>query len=226
MTEVLKSADFPTVRAWVEGWAISRATPGPVPEPWGLRVDVGLPGHVARHIVAAPTQEILHGLTTRLTTPGTWLKLCAPAESVAPYLPPGWSVKEPEFMMTLPLTRTVPLTRANRLNRAVPQAPPGYTLAVTTRAGVTVARLLTAAGEVAARGQYAMAGTTAVIDKVETAAGHRRRGLGTVVMGTLAGTAASKGARSGILVATAQGKALYRTLGWTLHTPMTAVVLT
>ncbi|MGR6913200.1 GNAT family N-acetyltransferase [[Actinomadura] parvosata] len=214
MTEVLKGAHFPTVRAWVEGWVISRNAPRPVPEPWGLRVDVGLPGHVARHIVAAPTPQTLRRLTSTLHTPGTWLKLCAPAESVAPLLTPGWAVQDPEFMMTAPLTRDpAPI-------------PDGYHLAVTTRAGVTAVRLLTGAGEVAARGQFALARSTAVVDQVETAADHRRRGLGTVVMRTIAATAASRGARTGVLVATAQGQALYSTLGWTLHTPVTAAVLT
>ncbi|MEV4470271.1 GNAT family N-acetyltransferase [Nonomuraea salmonea] len=214
MTEVLKAAHFPTVRAWVDGWVISRKAPRPVREPWGLRVDVGLPGHVARHVVAAPTPEILRRLTATIRTPGTWLKLCAPAEAVEPLLPAPWAVQDREFMMTARLTRD-----------PVP-APPGYTLAVTTRAGVTVARLLTAAGEVAARGQFAVAGRTAVVDQVETAAGHRRRGLGTVVMKTVATTAASMGATTGVLVATAQGQALYSTLGWSLHTPVTAAVLT
>ncbi|MFC7590896.1 GNAT family N-acetyltransferase [Nonomuraea antimicrobica] len=188
--------------------------PRPVREPWGLRVDVGLPGHVARHVVSAPTPEVLRRLTARLTTPGTWLKLCAPAEAVIPLLPTRWAVQDPEFMMT-----------ASLLGRTPPAAPPGYTPAVTTRAGVTVVRLLTAAGEVAARGQFAIAGTTAVVDQVETAGDHRRRGLGTVVMTTIAATAASMGARTGVLVATAQGRALYETVGWTLHTPMTAAVL-
>ncbi|MEW9554635.1 GNAT family N-acetyltransferase [Nonomuraea sp. NPDC050783] len=215
MAEVLKPAHYPTVRAWVDGWVISRNAPEPVREPWGLRVDVGLPGHVARHIVAAPTPELLRHLTARITAPGTWLKLCAPAEAVAPLLPPPWTVKDREFMMTARLARAAP-----------PEPPPGYTLAVTTRAGVTAARLLTAAGEVAARGQFAVSGTTAVVDQVETAAGHRRRGLGTVVMRTLAARAAARGARTGVLVATAEGQALYETLGWTLHTPMTAAVLT
>ncbi|WP_223166579.1 GNAT family N-acetyltransferase [Nonomuraea sp. SYSU D8015] len=214
MTEVLKTAHFSTVRAWVDGWVISRNAPKPVREPWGLRVDVGLPGHVSRHIVAAPTPGILRHLTTTLTTPGTWLKLCAPADAVVPLLPTPWALKDREFMMTAPLPRTAP-----------PEAPPGYTLAVTTRAGVTAARLLTAAGEVAARGQFAVAGRAAVVDQVETAAQHRRRGLGTVIMRTLSSAAASMGARTGILVATAEGQALYETLGWTLHTPMTAVVL-
>ncbi|MFG1708755.1 GNAT family N-acetyltransferase [Nonomuraea sp. M3C6] len=177
-------------------------------------MDVGLPDHVARHIVADPTPEVLTHLTRTLTVPGTWLKLCASVEAVAPRLPAKWSVKDPEFMMTTTLTR------------ATPRTPAGYTLAITTRANVTAARLLTAAGEVAARGQFALARTTAVVDQVETAGNHRRRGLGTVIMQTLATTAASMGARDGVLVATAEGRSLYETLGWTLYTPMTAAVLT
>jgi GNAT superfamily N-acetyltransferase len=177
-------------------------------------VDVGLPGHVSRHIVPSPDPGILRHLTTTLTAPGTWLKLCAAEEDMAPLLPSPWTVKDREFMMTVPLGRAT-----------APEAPPGYTLAVTTRAGVTVARLLTAAGEVAARGQFAVAGWAAVVDQVETAARHRRRGLGTVIMRTLTAAAAAKGANTGILVATAEGQALYETLGWTLHTPMTAAVL-
>ena len=216
MTEALKTVHPATVRAWVEGWAISRQAPAPVREPWGLRVDVGLPDHVVRHIVPDPTPATIEHLGRTLNTPGTWLKLCAPAAAVTPLLPERWSVKDLEFMMTAPLTRAPSTARA----------PRGYTLAVTPRAGVTVARLLTAAGEVAARGQFAMAGRTAVVDRVETAGDHRRRGLGTAIMRTLATTAASAGAHTGVLVATAEGQALYETLGWRLYTPMTAAVLT
>lgn len=214
VTEVLITAHSMTVQAWVDGWVVSRNTPKPVREPWGLRVDVGQPGHQARHIVHSPTPELLRRLTTAVTTPGTWLKLCAPVEAVAPHLPPAWAVKEQEYMMT-----TASLPRVPR------RAPDGYTPVVTTRAGVTVARLLTATGEVAARGQVALGGTTAVIDQVETAVGHRRRGLGTVVITMLTSAAVAQGAHAGILVATRDGHALYSSLGWTLHTPVTPAYL-
>ncbi|GGO79460.1 GNAT family N-acetyltransferase [Nonomuraea cavernae] len=213
MRQALTTARPETVRAWVDGWVISRQTPAPVPEPWGLRVDVGLPDHRTRHILPDPAPATLRHLTASVTTPGTWLKLCAPVEAVAPWLPAPWSVEEPEFMMTA------------ALERAAFAAPPGYTMAMTTRAGVTVARLLTMAGEMAARGQVVITGRTAVVDQVETAPQHRRRGLGSVVMTALTATAAASGARTGVLVATPAGRSLYESLGWVLHTPVTAAVL-
>ncbi|WP_049557735.1 GNAT family N-acetyltransferase [Nonomuraea sp. SBT364] len=215
MTGAIKTTQIDTVRAWVDGWVISRDTPPPVTEPWGYRVDVGLPGHLARHIVPAPTPALIRHLTGTITAPGTWLKLCAPAELIAPWLPSGWAIDPPEYMMTARLPA----------EPAVAVVPPGYTAAVTTRAGVTVARLLTAAGEMAARGQLAVTGTMAVVDRVETASGHRRRGLGSVVMRTLTAAAHEVGATGGVLVATPEGRALYESLGWRLHSPMTAAVL-
>lgn len=214
MTKALEATQVDTVRAWVDGWTVSRGTPPPVTEPWGLRVDVGLPGHVARHIVPVPTPAIIRRLTSAITEPGTWLKLCAPAELIAPWLPPGWAIDPPEHLMTATLTREEAA------------APPGYNLAVTTRSGVTVARLLTDAGEIAARGQLATAGRAAVVDHVETAEAHRRRGLGGIVIKTLAATAVSRGATTGVLVATPEGRKLYESLGWRLRSPMTAAVLT
>lgn len=202
------------VRAWVDGWAVSRATRQPVEELWGLRVDVGLPGHITRHILPKADPAVLRHLAATLTVPGTWLKVCAPADQVAPSLTPDWAVQLPEFMMT------------TGLRRARAAAPPGYTLAVTPRGQTFTARLLTLDGQIAARGQIALTGAAAVVDQVETDPGHRRRGLGSVVMTALADAAATKGATTGVLLATAAGQALYRTLGWRLHTTVTAAVLT
>ncbi|MFE9229703.1 GNAT family N-acetyltransferase [Streptomyces massasporeus] len=48
-------------------------------------------------------------------------------------------------------------------------------------------------GSLAARGQIAPTGGTAVADQVETAPGHRRKGLGSVVMRTLQNAAVRQG---------------------------------
>ncbi|MFI9007833.1 GNAT family N-acetyltransferase [Actinosynnema sp. NPDC053489] len=87
------------------------------------------------------------------------------------------------------------------------------------RATVSAAEFLTVRvrhdpDEPAASGQAAVTAGDAVFDRIETARPHRRRGLGSVVMGTLAEEAVARGARHGLLVASAGGRALYTRLGW------------
>ncbi|MFK4223505.1 GNAT family N-acetyltransferase [Streptomyces sp. NPDC019890] len=199
---------------WVEGWAVSRGTPAPVPQPWGYRIDVGLPDHVFRHVLAEPDEAIVRKLGEAITEPGAWLKLLAPPETVADWLPEGWSLPDdPGFMMFTELRRHAP--------GAVPD---GYTLHKETRDGVLRVRVHAADGSLATRGQVAPTGATAVVDQMETEPAHQRRGLGRLVMRTLESAAAEAGATTGILSATTQGRALYGSLGWQLQGPLTGIV--
>ena len=65
----------------------------------------------------------------------------------------------------------------------------------------------------------AVHGTVAVLDRIETDARFRRRGLGRRVVDALTAWARSEGARSGLLVASTDGRALYLTLGWEVVAP-------
>ncbi|KOV82732.1 GNAT family N-acetyltransferase [Nocardia sp. NRRL S-836] len=94
-----------------------------------------------------------------------------------------------------------------------PGPPAGYAVEV-TRDPVIQVRVLAADGEPAASGLMAVVGTDAVAHRIETSAEHRRRGLGSVVMGTLAREAVQDGARTGLLFSSADGVHLYRSLGW------------
>jgi GNAT superfamily N-acetyltransferase len=211
-------ADIPELaRAWVAGWVVTRGTPGPVEVPWGLRVDVGLPGHLVRHVTPETLPETVRAAAGAAaeTGPGTWIKGFEEPAVMARWLAGTgtWEPDAPGWLMT------------TALRRAAASAPDGYRLVTeTTPAGVTHARVLAGDGTPAAWGRIAVTGTTAVVDQVETAAGHRRRGLGTVVLRTLATTAAERGADTGILGATADGRALYETLGWRAHGPLTGFV--
>ncbi|WP_338058149.1 GNAT family N-acetyltransferase [Streptomyces cavernae] len=91
-----------------------------------------------------------------------------------------------------------------------------------SRGGVTRTLVTTPDGSWAARGQIAAVGATAVVDQVESSAAHRRRGLGSLVMHTLAHTAVEQGAETGVLAGTPQGRALYESLGWTVAAPLTS----
>lgn len=203
------------VRMWIDGWIVSRGSSGPVEEPWGWTIDVGQPKHVARHVLPEPSEGDVRKIVAATSAPGTWLKLFADDETVLPWLGPGWRQDLPGFLMTC---RPAP-------ERA--EVPAGYELTSWTRGGVTRVLVRTGDGHFAARGQIAHAagpaGAHAVVDQVETAAEHRRKGLGGLVMRTLQSTAYEAGARTGLLVGTPEGQALYSALGWTTHSPMASL---
>jgi ribosomal protein S18 acetylase RimI-like enzyme len=89
---------------------------------------------------------------------------------------------------------------------------------------VGVVRVCSADGAVAARGQIAVTGSSAVVDQVETDPAHQRRGLGSLVMRTLANDAVARGASTGVLGASSEGRALYEALGWQVHAPLAGFV--
>jgi GNAT superfamily N-acetyltransferase len=113
---------------------------------------------------------------------------------------------------------------ATELSTSDVRAPDGYALTVETRDRVTFVRVLSADGAVAARGQIAPTGECAVVDMVETDPAHQRRGLGSLVMRTLANEALARGASTGVLGASIEGRALYEALGWQVHAPLAGFV--
>ncbi len=85
-----------------------------------------------------------------------------------------------------------------------------------------VATVIDGIGATAASGRLAPAGRFGIIDQVETSPAHRRRGLGTTVMHTLGDHAARHGLDTGLLVATDDGRHLYRSMGWTVRSEIAA----
>lgn len=198
----------------MRGWAVSRGTPPPVDQPWGYRIDVGLGRHVFRHVLPEPDEASVRKLCETVEQPYAWLKVLAEPEEVAGWITPEWTVPDdPGFMMYTSL-RPGP----------APDLPAGYGLHTETHEGVHLVRVLAADGSLAARGQVAPTGRTAVFDQIETYEDHQRRGLGSAVMRLLHNAAAGAGATTGVLAATVQGRALYTALGWRQQGPLTGVV--
>ncbi|MET7737998.1 GNAT family N-acetyltransferase [Streptomyces sp. NPDC005402] len=205
------------VQAWVSGWVVSRGAAPPEREPWGFTVDVGQVAQVSRHVFDAlgdgVDEELVRKVAAGVTGAGVWLKVFQDPSVVGGWLGEGWWVDpEPGYLMTVPLT-----ARQER-----PAAPAGYRLRTWSTGGVT--RVLVAApdGSLAARGQVAPTGATAVFDQIETVAAHQRRGLGSLVMRTLQAVAARTGAETGVLAGTPAGRALYESLGWHVEAPLTS----
>lgn len=203
-------------RQWVLGWAVSRGTEPPVEQAEGFRIDVGLPHHVVRYVLLDADEPAVEAAVRKVagsvTVPNTWLKAFVAPDLVASWLPAGWTSGPPTFLM------------ATGLRPSEVRAPDGYALTTETTAGVTFVRVLASDGAVAARGQIAVTGESAVVDQVETDPAHQRRGLGSLVMRTLANDAVAQGASTGVLGASAEGRALYEALGWKVHAPLAGFV--
>ncbi len=203
-----------TATAWAAGWTLTRNKAFPVSQPYGCKIDLGLPEHLERHVVVDYDEGMLRELTNGLQAPGTWLKVCAAPENVVPLLHKNWQVQQPEYLMAV------------ILNEAAAVAPDGYRLSLTTSGAVTDAELRDMDGQLAAKGRVAHSDGFATFDQIVTEPAHQRKGLGRVIMAALANRSIMRQASVGVLVATEQGRALYQSIGWTLVSPVTAAVIT
>lgn len=196
--------------AWGRGWAASRGTSNPRPLGGGAwRIEVGLPGHRRRDLLPAWRPERLRDWAEGIAAPGSWIKaLVDPADL---HLPAAWEKHAPEHLMSAVLAA-----------QDLPALAPGYRAALSLRGHVIECRMLAADGQTAARAQVGLAGRHAIFDQVVTEPHHRRLGLGRHAMARLAEAARSRGADTGLLVATEDGRALYTALGWRVDSLMTA----
>jgi len=200
------SADL--VRDWLAARSLARGLPAPVFDHGGYRVDTGAEAEIQRWVFALPC-EGLRTLARGIGQPGYLIKLCGPIEHLRPLLPPGWQAQASGYMMAGPGSGSGQAA----CGPAAPRCPDGYTVEVRHSGAVSHVRILAATGELAASGYCAETAAVFVYDRIATAEGHRRLGLGTLVMQTL--QACKRGAATPeVLVATAAGCALYRTLGW------------
>lgn len=90
----------------------------------------------------------------------------------------------------------------------------GFDIDVAFKDGFTIVKV-TSEGQLAASGQAGIRQGVAVFDKIVTEPQWRRRGLGSLVMKRLIEDLVSRGAKQGLLIASAEGELLYQRLGWT-----------
>ncbi|MEO5938708.1 MAG: GNAT family N-acetyltransferase [Sphingomonas sp.] len=209
-------ADPVVLARWAEAWAISRGAAIPVPRDGGLYIHVGQPEQVGRYIFARLDREPIRDLAARIDRPLLYLKVCAPAHAVRPLLPPGWEIATPGYMMTAAV--------AAMLDRP-PELPDGFAIYIARNGAVTFATIADPAGDEAARGRIIAMDDLVVFDRIRTAEAHQRRGLGSAIMRALAAEADMCGIRDAMLCATPLGRALYESLGWSLHSDYTTASL-
>lgn len=197
------------IRRWQAGWGTSRGFRPAGETRGGTGVLLEQPDRHREVIALSAEPEVLRGLAEEVAAAAhpTWLTVPTnrPEEVEAIVREAGLELRDArEALMTIPLRRHPPRP-----------APPPYTCATIMNGAVCEAVLRHPDSGVAARGTMAVTGTDAVADRIETVPEHRRRGLASVVMSSLAESAVAHGATTGILFATADGQRLYSALGWT-----------
>ena len=207
-------ADPAVVEAWITGWTLSRETAPPVPVAGAFGVEVGLPEHRRRYVLPAASKD-LGRLAEAIDEAWVFLKVCATTEAAQALCPARWAAQPLGFVM--------------EVDRSVEGAggalADGYALSVRQAGSVLVAEVTGPDDSPAAKGRAALTGGFAVYDQIVTDENHQRRGLGRQVMAALTAAAADHGVRRGVLVATPEGRALYQTLGWRMHAPMSTFVI-
>ncbi|TDD61752.1 GNAT family N-acetyltransferase [Kribbella antibiotica] len=189
------------VRRWITGWRLCRGLQPPVEYDAVLLAQLDLPGREREMFTVRDNIDRLAPVVTE----STWLTVATPygnevaSELTAVGLRP---FAEQKVLMSIALS-----------DHPQPAAPTPYRVVVTTEGPLDHVQLL-ADGTVAARGMMATVGADAVMHDIHTDPDHRRRGLGSVVMGALAQRALERGAENGLLMATEVGVHLYRSLGW------------
>lgn len=200
---------------WTRGWALTRGVAPPVREAdGGWRIEVGQPDQIRRYVYAG-ANDAVRRRAEAIHPPGVLLKVCAEPAVVRALLPDRWTLPPPGFLMTL--------TGAMRPKTA--PWPDEYAVDLDLAGTVAFCHLLDGDGNAAARGRAVRVGDRAVYDRIATAEGHRRRGLASRVMLELEQAMRDRSAREGVLVATAEGRALYESLGWRLHAPYVTAVI-
>lgn len=196
---------------WIVGRSLARELPSPVRDRGGLRVDTNAAAEVCRWIFPRMCPGLVE-LGQEVSRPGYLLKICGSAADLRAALPERWQVEATGYFMMA----------TDRWGS--PEIPAGFRLEVERLAAVTQVQIRAPDGDVAASGYAAETAEAFIYDRIVTAPGHRRKGLGRALMTALQG-ACRKPDLPGLLVATEDGHALYRTLGWrALSTYSTASV--
>ncbi|RDZ28052.1 GNAT family N-acetyltransferase [Lysobacter silvisoli] len=206
------SIDPQLVLAWQTAHSVARAAPPPVHDRGGYRVDTHSDKETKRWVFPEFC-EGLSALAHEIAAPRHLLKLCDTEETLRSTLPARWEVQPINYFM---------IARA-----AAPNAKPladGYRLQLQHDGPVARVSVLAPNGDLAASGTAAEAAGVFVYDRIETAADHRRKGLGIAVMTALA-SARTSPAVPQLLVATADGRHLYATLGWTVLAPLATALI-
>ncbi len=199
---------------WAFGYCAARGYAPPVATPAAptLWFDVGKPDQAGRFILGAASGKAAAAAFASVDAPHIYVDFAAPRDTILPHIPPHWRPRDPMWLM------------AAGTGMSAARPAPDFAIEVDESADRFEAVARHVDGTLAARGVLGIHGTTAVYDQIVTEPQFGRRGLGSAIMAELGRRAACRGATERLLVATADGKALYERLGWTLRSDIVSVI--
>ncbi|KNC17271.1 hypothetical protein AC792_14390 [Arthrobacter sp. RIT-PI-e] len=203
-----ESADTDLFRTWLAGWAACR---GYTPEDHDSSVSVLRPdrGEETEHFLVEPGTEVFRALAAETRQDPARVLTVATHRMLE-------LVDEAGRLGLRVVDRRQSLMRMDMHGQDVedPRAPEDGITVERTREGACRHVTVHVDGEVAARGSVSVVGEYAVYDRIETEERFRRRGLGTFVMRALTAGVLEEDITTGLLMASADGRALYEFLGW------------
>lgn len=228
MTSTLNDA---LISAWVTGWARCRG--------YRVRHDDGMhatlrqrdtgtaetagPGNDWEYVVAEPTDEQLQSLGGMVAeNPQRLLTIVASAERQPGDPDPDTAEHAASLTGLRPVATGERLMTTDMAAHDVetPVIPDQFEATVDRNDGWFLVTFITTeehgqgAGQVAARGRVAVVDDYAVFDQIWTYPAFRRQGLGSLTMRYLSALALEHEVDEGLLIASADGQALYGYLGW------------
>jgi hypothetical protein len=202
-TREKQQVDPALVLGWLTARSVARGLPLPICERGGFYVHTNCDTELQRWVFPQMCQG-LKELGRELTQPRNFLKLCGSSEELRNALPAHWDVAPARcFMRLMP-------------NRQIARAlPAGYAIECRHDADAIHVQINAPDGSPAASGHGAAAEGVFAYDRIQTAVPHRRKGLGSAVIGTLAAHS-PRDIEHHLLVATEDGHKLYTALGATV----------
>lgn len=212
--EMIPSAqvDPKLVFAWQAAHSLARNSPPPVHDRGGFRVDTHSEKEVKRWVFPKLCDG-LREVARDISIPRHYLKLCGTNEELRGALPARWEIQPENYFMEAAATV-----------RETGSLPDGYRMELHQAGPVTRVHIVAPNGDLAASGTAAETADAFVYDRIETAADHRRKGLGIAVMSAL-GSARKSSTGPQLLVATDDGRGLYARLGWMVVAPFAAATI-
>lgn len=202
------------LKKWLTAWSLSRELPLPTAFKSGFKVEVDDTKQKERYVFSELNEDFIQ-LSNTINEPWIFLKACASPEEIKNHVSEKWTLQPQGYMMMC----SYPMVFPNR------HLGTEYRLEFDSYNSTFVVRILTQNNEEAAIGRVVLVDDIAVYDRIITDSNHRRKGLATIIIRELEKIAISKNITKNFLVATEDGKQLYQSLGWEVHSPYTSIVI-